>query len=221
MTDTTDNEARIIAKGMISYPALFTPRASKTIDKDTNKPMLKYQATIVITDEDVLKSLKRAYVAAVYEKFGEEKGKVMLQKKQLKSPFLDNPEKWGYPEGSIYIRTSSKKRPGVVADFRDPATGKPMKITDPERVYAGVEVKATLRLYWYEQDGNRGFSFGLNNVQRLTRRGDNGKPANEDWPRLDGRSNAEDDFEADDDLSAADFESDEGGSVTGDVSDLV
>lgn len=217
MTTSNDQEAKIIAEGMLSYPALFEPRASNTIDKETGKPMLKYQATIVITDDAVLKRLKTAYIAAVYEKFGEEKGKVMLQKKQLKTPFLDNGEKWDYPEGSIYIRTSSKKRPGVVADFRDPDTGKPAKITDPERMYPGVQVRATLRLYWYDAEGNKGFSFGLNNVQRITRRGENGKPSTEDWPRLDNRVNAEDDFEADDDLPVSSGD----GSAVGDVDDLV
>lgn len=217
MTTANETEAKIIAEGMLSYPALFEPRASKSIDKETGKPMLKYQATIVITDEAVLKRLKTAYIAAVYEKFGEEKGKVMLQKKQLKTPFLDNGEKWDYPEGSTYIRTSSKKRPGVVADFRDPDTGKPAKISDPERMYPGVQVRATLRLYWYDAEGNKGFSFGLNNVQRITRRGDNGKPSTEDWPRLDNRVNAEDDFEADDDLPSSSGD----GSAVGDVDDLV
>lgn len=220
MTTANDtNEVKIVAEGMLSYPNLFEPRPSKTVGKD-GKPKLKYQTTVIITDEAVLKRLKAAYIAAVYEKFGEDKGKELLQKKRLKSPFLTEWEKWDYPEDSTFIRVSSVKRPGIVADYRDPETGKPAKITDPERIYAGVMARVTLRLYWYDQEGNKGFSFGLNNVQRLTRREDgSNKPAKEDWPRLDGRANAEDDFEADDDLDASDF--DNGGSATGDVSDLV
>lgn len=218
---SADNEAKIVAEGILSYPVLFEPRPSKTVGKD-GKPKLKYQATIIIEDNDagniVLARLKKAYIAAVYEKFGEDKGKELLQKKRLKSPFLTDWEKWDYPENSTFIRTSSVKRPGIVADYRDPDTGKPAKITDPERVYAGAMVRATLRLFWYEAEGNKGFSFGLNNIQRLTRK-ENGKPAKEDWPRLDGKSNAEDDFDADDDLDGFTASDDE--NVTGDVSDLV
>jgi hypothetical protein len=220
MATTTDNEAKIVAEGMLSYPVLFEPRPSKTVGKD-GKPKLKYSTTIIITDDAVLARLKKFYIAAVYEKFGEDKGKEMLQKKKLKSPFLTEWEKWDYPEDSTFIRVSSVKKPGVVADFRDPETGKPAKILDSDRVYAGVMARATLRLFWYDNEGNKGFSFGLNNIQRLTRKDDNGKPSKEDWPRLDGRANAEDDFEADDSLDGYVAEDDDSGSVTGDVSDLV
>lgn len=222
MANTTDNETKIYGKGLLSFPRLFEPQPSKTLGKD-GKPKLKYTATIVLVDPDEVKKLKKAYVDAVFVKFGRDKGTQMLKDEELKSPFLTKKlEKYGYPEGSCYIRVSSVKRPGIVADYRDPATGKPAKVLDPERMYSGVMVNTTLRLFWYDNDGNRGFSFGFNNMQRLTHKGDDGKPAREDWARMDGRVNAEDDFEADDELNAADFENgDDDGSVTGDVSDLV
>ena len=223
MANTTDNETKIYGKGLLSFPRLFEPQPSKTLGKD-GKPKLKYTATIVLSDPAEIKKLKQAYLDAVFVKFGKDKGTQMLKDEELKSPFLTKKlEKYGYPEGSCYIRVSSVKRPGIVADYRDPETGKPAKVLDPERMYSGVMVNASLRLFWYDNDGNRGFSFGFNNMQRLTRK-ENGKPAREDWPRMDGRVNAEDDFEADDELDgydAAEFETEEAGSVTGDVSDLV
>jgi hypothetical protein len=213
------DEAKIIAQGILSFTGpLFEPQASKTIDKNTGKPKMKYGCTVVLVDEAATKALKTEYLKAVYAKFGEDKGKQLIKDQELKSPFLTKKlEKYGYPEGSCYIRVSSTKKPGIVADYRDPATGKPAKILDPERVYSGVHAKATLRLFWYDSDGNKGFSFGLNNIQRLTRK-DGNKPAAEDWPRMDGRLNAEDDFEADEelgDVDAGEFES-----AGGDMSDL-
>ncbi|HJQ13052.1 MAG TPA: ssDNA-binding protein [Gemmatimonadaceae bacterium] len=220
MATNNIDEIKIIGEGQLSFPRLYEPQPSKTIGKD-GKPVLKYTMTLVLTDPEKTKALKKAYLDAVFAKFGRDKGMQLIKDEELKSPFLTKKlEKYGYPPDSCYIRVSSVKRPGVVADFRDPSTGKPAKITDPERMYSGVQVKATLRLFWYDNDGNKGFSFGLNNVQRLTRRGEDGKPSKEDWPRCDGRVNAEDDFDADDDLDAADFDADSG-SVTGDVSDLV
>lgn len=220
MPTTDTNEVKLLVQAQIQFPVLYEPKPSKTLGKD-GKPKLKYSATLVFLDDDQLAKAKKAYIAAVYEKFGEDKGKELLQKKRLKSPFLTDGERWDFPEGKTHIRVSSVKRPGIVADFRDPATGKPAKITDPERMYGGVLVRATLRLFWYDNEGNKGFSFGLNNIQRVTRRDENNKPSKEDWPRCDGRSNAEDDFDADDDLDGSDFATDDDGSVTGDVSDLV
>jgi hypothetical protein len=217
-----DNEQKIIAEGILSFTqGLFEPQAGKTIDKATGKPVLKYNTTIVLVDEAATKKLKQAYLDAVYAKFGKDKGQQLIKDQELKSPFLTKKlEKYGYPEGSCYIRVSSKKKPGIVADYRDPETGKPAKIVDPERVYSGVHAKATLRLFWYDSDGNKGFSFGLNNVQRLTRK-ENGRPAKEDWPRMDGRLNAEDDFEADEELGDVDDSEFASESAGGDMSDLV
>lgn len=220
---TNENENKLVGEGLLSFPVLFEPRPGKTVDKTTGKPVLKYQATLVLVDPAATKKLKAAYLEAVFAKFGKDKGTQMLKDEELKSPFLTKKlEKYGYPEGSCYIRTSSTKRPGIVADFRDPSTGKPFKIVDPERIYSGCGVRMTLRLFWYDNDGNKGFSFGLNNIQRLTRKDENGKPSKDDWPRMDNRVNAEDDFDADEslgDVDPSEFEGD--GSATGNVDDLV
>ena len=64
-------------------------------------------------------------------------------------------------------------------------------ITDHAEVYSGCKVRATLSVFAYEKAGNRGVSFGLNNVQKL-----------DDGERLDGRLKAEDDFGAIEDKPA-------------------
>lgn len=177
-------------EAIISYPFLWEPRASKTLDNKTGKPKLKYSGTFIFTEPATMKPLKDAYIQAVHGKFGIEQGNKMIRVADLKSPFLKNWEKFGYPEGSEFIRCSAVKKPGVVSRYRDPHTQKPAKITDPEKVYAGCLVIASVRLFWYEAEGNKGFSFGLNNVQV---RNNNLSQ----YPRLDGRIAAEDEFEGD------------------------
>lgn len=207
----------ITPPAILSYPFLFEPRASKTIDKETGKPMMKYSASLIFLPGTDLKALKQAYIAAVHEKFGVDKGNDLIKREVLKNPFRKDWAKKGYPENSEFINVTAKKKPGIVSIYRDPATGKPMKITDPEQVYPGCLVIASLRLFWYDVDGNKGFSFGLNNIQ--VRSNDKSK-----YPSLDGRMAAEDEFEADED-APADFDGDgasSGGSAAdADLSDLV
>jgi hypothetical protein len=62
-----------------------------------------------------------------------------------------------------------------------------MKITDPSKVFAGCIVKASVNPFAYEQTGNRGIAFGLQNIQLWQ---------HEDVERLDNRANAEDEFSA-------------------------
>ena len=59
-------------------------------------------------------------------------------------------------------------------------------ITDPDEVYAGAIVRASVTSFSYDVSGNKGVSFALNNVQKIR-----------DGERLDGRARAQDDFQAD------------------------
>ncbi|HVZ42983.1 MAG TPA: ssDNA-binding protein, partial [Ramlibacter sp.] len=58
-------------------------------------------------------------------------------------------------------------------------------------LYAGLIVRASVRPYYYPQQGG-GIAFGLGNIQVLR-----------DGPRLDNRLAAEDEFEADANAAAA------------------
>ena len=52
----------------------------------------------------------------------------------------------------------------------EPGTTKPAKV-EPEKIkdvfYAGAIVRAQLSAFPYDTDGNKGVSFGLNNIQKL------------------------------------------------------
>lgn len=157
------------------------PRKGKKAD---DKP--KYQGAFLIdaagqaTPEYA--KLKAAANAKALEKWTAEELKAMMAAGRFKTPFLngdgyivDQPH-WA---GKIVIRASSVQKPGIVD-----AQVKP--IIDTQEIYSGIRVIATLNPFWYDTDGNRGVSFGLNNIQKIG-----------DGPKLfegGGFSRAEDDF---------------------------
>lgn len=188
MTETeTKKKSLITPVSIISYPSLDMARKSE----DSDGPP-KFGAAFIFT-ADVLgtpafKALQKRVVevgAAALKK--SEAEVVELLKKGLdnggiRSPFRRNWEAKGYPEGSVYINARSTNRPGcVLAD---------LTTVPPERVkevfYAGARVKASVGAYYYDKKGNKGISFGLNNVQFIR-----------DGERLDNRARPEEEFTAD------------------------
>ena len=80
----------------------------------------------------------------------------------LRNPFRDGEEKEtdGYGEGIIFVRASTERKPGVVdANGHD--------IMAASDVYAGCYAHATVNLFAFDKAGNRGASFGLQNLQKL------------------------------------------------------
>ena len=77
---------------------------------------------------------------------------------------------------------SSKTRPGIVDEDLN-------AVLDPTQVYSGCYARVSINAFPYSNSGNKGISFGLNNVQFL-----------QDGEPLGGRTRAEDDFADDSDL---------------------
>jgi hypothetical protein len=105
-----------------------------------------------------LDALKKDALRALTEKFGADQAK---WPKNLKSPFRDQGEKEGdgYEAGAIFINVTSKQKPGLVDRNNQP-------IIDPSEFYGGCYARATVRAFYYDKKGNKGVSFGLNNVQK-------------------------------------------------------
>lgn len=61
-------------------------------------------------------------------------------------------------------------------------------IIDRSEMYSGVKGRASINLYAYNINGNRGIACGLNNLQKIS-----------DGTPLGGKSRAEDDFATEDD----------------------
>jgi hypothetical protein len=189
---------KVIMKGVtLSYPHLHTPQPGK----NGGKP--KYSGAFIAPPGYNLSELQAAAIEAAEAKYPG-KGAEFLRTGKLKTPFRTDAEAKGYPAGSVYINARSEQKPQCVYSCPDPKTPvgqkpKPAVIPDEkirEELYAGAQVNVSLAAFTYDTDGNRGVSFALNNVQKT------GEGA-----RLDGRKNAEDEFDADLSAKPADLES--------------
>lgn len=104
----------------------------------------------------------------------------------LRDGDIDRPDDEAYAN-SYFINASSREQPGVVDRKR-------MPITDPLALYSGCYVRASINLYPFNANGNRGIAAGLGNLQFWC----DGEP-------LNGRVKAEDEFDALDDSDEEDF----------------
>jgi hypothetical protein len=126
------------------------------------------------------KAMKKAALAAAEEKWGA-KAKDMISNGQVRMPFRDAEEKGqyaGYETGKVFINAWSKQPP-------DDIDGRLQDVV-PADVFPVCLGRITYNAFAYENSGNRGVSFGLNNVQITDFTSD----------RLDGKKKGKDDFDA-------------------------
>jgi hypothetical protein len=105
--------------------------------------------------------MQLAALTAAKAKWGD-KAVPMIKDRMLRMPFRRGEEKSdyeGYGPGIVFINATTKQRPGVV-------NGQVQKILDPGEVYAGCYVYAEINPFTYDTKGNKGVSFGLNNIQK-------------------------------------------------------
>lgn len=169
-------------KFRVSYPNVFQARAA--VEGQEPKFSISMLFPKVFTDpEDKLawERMRAAVAAAIVEKWGSDK---TVWPKNLRLPFRDGGEedkkdKDGYGPNVIFVNATSKTRPGLIdAQTRE-------KIIDPNGFYGGCYGVAALNAYAYDVSGNKGVSFGLNNLMKM---GD-GEP-------FGNRKSAEEDFAA-------------------------
>ena len=96
-------------------------------------------------------------------------------KTPLRDGDIERPDDPAYAN-SYFINANSTTAPGIVDADRQP-------IIDRSEVYSGVYGRASINLYAFNSNGNRGIACGLNNLQKIR----DGEP-------LGGRTRAEDDF---------------------------
>lgn len=163
----------------VSFPHLFKAVTPKGSDKAKFSISMLFPKRETLTGQKLVEydafmtAAKKAAGDVAKEKWGEKAATL-----KLKTPFLDagEYEYEGYEKGMVLIRASSVSAPQVV-------DAKVVKIIDDSEIYPGCYGKASVNVFAYDSNGNRGVSFGLGNFQK-TRDGDN----------LGGRSRAEDDF---------------------------
>lgn len=156
--------------------------------KSINGGTPKYSVSLIISKSDT-KTVKKiqAAIQAAYEE-GQSKlkgnGKSVPALSVIKTPLRDGdaerPDDEAY-KNSYFINANSATAPGIVDADRNP-------ILERSEVYSGVYGRASISLYAFNCNGNRGIACGLNNLQKIS----DGEP-------LGGKSRAEDDFDTDDD----------------------
>jgi hypothetical protein len=166
----------------LSFPHLAEAQKGR---KATDKS--KYSCALVYAPGTDLSALKAAELAAAEKKYPG-KGEEYLRIGRLKSAFRTDAEAKGYPAGSIYQNVRTEQQPGLVYAHAGP-DGKPEKVPQDkirDVFYPGAQVRASISFFPYDNEGNRGVSAGLNNIQKVA-----------EGTRLAGsRQAAEDDFTA-------------------------
>lgn len=156
--------------------------------KSINGGAPKFSVSLIIpkTDTVTIEKIRKAIQAAYEEGQSKLKGtsKYMPDLEDLKLPLRDgDKERKGDPNyaGCMFINANSSTAPGIVDADRQP-------ILERSEVYSGGYGRASITLYAFNSNGNRGIACGLNNLQKIR----DGEP-------LGSRSRAEDDFDTDDD----------------------
>jgi hypothetical protein len=156
--------------------------------KSINGGTPKYSVSLIIpkSDTKTVEKIQAAIQAAYEEGQGKLKGngKTVPALSVLKTPLRDGdaerPDDPAYAD-SYFINANSASAPGIVDAGCQP-------IIDRSEVYSGVYGRASINLYAFNSNGNKGIACGLNNLQKIK----DGEP-------LGGKSRAEDDFATEED----------------------
>ena len=183
MSTVVKNPTKVITgpKTRWSYANVWDP-------KSINGGAPKYSVSLIIPKSDTKTVEKiKAAIQAAYEE-GQSKlkgnGKTVPALDLIKTPLRDGdrerPDDPTYAN-SYFINANSATAPGIVDADRQP-------ILERSEVYSGVYGRASINLYAFNSNGNKGIACGLNNLQKIS----DGEP-------LGGKSRAEDDFDTEDD----------------------
>jgi hypothetical protein len=156
--------------------------------KSVNGSAPKFSVSLIVPKSDTATVAKvKAAIEAAYKE-GESKlkgnGRTVPALSVIKNPLRDGdierPDDPAYAN-AYFINANSATAPGIVDAACNP-------IMNRSEVYSGVYGRASITMYAFNSNGNRGIACGLNNLQKIR----DGEP-------LGSRSRAEDDFDTDDD----------------------
>lgn len=151
--------------------------------KSINGGVPKYSVSLIIPKSDAKTVVKiKAAIEAAYQK-GQAKlksnGKSVPPLAAIKTPLRDGdierPDDSTYAN-AYFINVNSATAPGIVDADCNPVLAR-------SEVYSGVYGRASINLYAFNSNGNKGIACGLNNLQLIC----TGEP-------LDGKASAESDF---------------------------
>ena len=155
--------------------------------KSINGGAPKFSVSLIIPKSDTKTVAKiKAAIEAAYQE-GQAKlkgnGKTVPPLAAIKTPLRDGdverPDDPAYAN-AYFINANSSTAPGIVDADRNP-------VLTRSQVYSGVYGRASINLYAFNSNGNKGIACGLNNLQRIRA----GEP-------LGGKASAESDFATED-----------------------
>ena len=151
----------------VSFPNVFAPKLNELSGKT------EYSVCMLFDKKADLTAMKALAMSVAKEKWGE---KIPTG---LRNPFRDGDaekaDRDGY-KNCLFVTAKSTQKPGVVDELVQP-------IINAEDFYPGCYARATVTAYAYDNKGNRGVAFGLQNIQKVK----DGEP-------FSGKTRAEDDF---------------------------
>ena len=166
--------------GVISFPALFTPRAVVDGGEQRYSVNLIFDKNAQNTPE--FKQLKNEIVACARTRWGA-KADDMLRNNQLRLPIRKASEKSqfaGYDDpDAVFINAWSKQKPDVL-DAR-------LNELMASDLFPGCTGRISYNCFAYEQSGNKGIGIGLSHVQIKDR---------DESKRLDNRKSGRASFDA-------------------------
>lgn len=159
----------ITPAAIASYAYVWKPRPSL---KPGGEP--QYSITLVFPKGTDLTPLRNAAKLAATRMFG------ATMPKNMKVPFRKGEEisDDAMFRGATVITARTNQKPGIVDRNTQP-------ILDEMDFYSGCKCRASVYAFAYDQQGSKGVSFLLNNLQKLA-----------DGTRLSGRRPAEEEFAA-------------------------
>ena len=168
---------------VITGPKIRWSYANVWEPKSINGGAPKYSVSLIIpkSDTKTVTAVKNAIQVAYDEGQSKLKGnsKSVPALSAIKNPLRDGdaerPDDEAYKD-SYFINANSATAPGIVDAARQP-------ILERSEVYSGVYGRASINLYAFNSNGNKGIACGLNNLQKIS----DGEP-------LGGKTRAEDDF---------------------------
>jgi Protein of unknown function (DUF2815) len=143
-----------------AFISVFRATAMKNADGSTSKP--KYSIRAAFPPTAKLDALKKEAHNAATEKWGDKIPKTLRSpfrlNEELEAPIVGIGDDWII----MSFSANEDRRPGIVdARLQD------IIATDETEVYSGAWFRAQVRAFAYDTAGNKGVSFGLQNVQKL------------------------------------------------------
>lgn len=163
----------------LSFPSLDKPSKMEGSQgaETFNATLLFTPADFSAADVERWKKIKMAVAMQMREKFGDAAFDPATKRllPTYRNPIrngIEKPNTSGYGQGVEFFRAASQYKPGLA---------NPLKIEIPaSELYAGCFVRATVSTWAYSNSGNKGVSFNLHNVMKIS----DGQPFGNSGPSI-------------------------------------